>query len=128
MAEITYLEALREALVEEMDRDENVFCMGEDIGAYGGAFGVTRGMLDEFGPQRVRCTPISEATVVGAAIGAALTGHCEARRVGRSTPPKKTSATAADTSFHSTDPRGSRTIFRAVSMMAKRINTVIAPT
>jgi len=57
-----------------MLRDPRVFLMGEDIGAYGGAFGVTRGLLAEFGPERVRCTPISEATIVGAATGAALTG------------------------------------------------------
>jgi len=49
MAEITYLEAIREALFEEMDRDENVFCLGEDIGKYGGAFKVTEGLLDKFG-------------------------------------------------------------------------------
>ena len=53
MAEITYLEAIREALVEEMDRDENVFCMGEDIGAYGGAFKVTDGLMSRFGESRV---------------------------------------------------------------------------
>jgi pyruvate/2-oxoglutarate/acetoin dehydrogenase E1 component len=74
MPELTYWQGLQAALRDAMQRDPRVFLMGEDIGAYGGAFGVTRGMLDEFGPQRVRCTPISEATVVGAAIGAALTG------------------------------------------------------
>ncbi len=74
MREITYWQALQEALREEMQRDPSVFLMGEDIGVYGGAFGVTRGLLDEFGPQRVRCTPISEATIVGAATGAAVTG------------------------------------------------------
>jgi pyruvate/2-oxoglutarate/acetoin dehydrogenase E1 component len=72
--ELTYWQALQEALREEMQRDPHVFLMGEDIGAYGGAFGVTRGLLAEFGAERVRCTPISEATVVGAATGAALTG------------------------------------------------------
>jgi pyruvate/2-oxoglutarate/acetoin dehydrogenase E1 component len=72
--ELTYLKALQEALWEEMRRDPRVFLMGEDIGEYGGAFGVTRGMLEEFGPERIRCTPISEATIVGAATGAALTG------------------------------------------------------
>ena len=65
-------EAIREALTEEMTRDERVFLMGEDIGLYGGAFGVTRGMLDRFGPERVVETPISEAGFVGLAIGAAL--------------------------------------------------------
>ncbi len=74
MREIPYWQALQEALRAEMLRDPSVFLIGEDIGAYGGAFGVTRGMLEEFGPERVRCTPISEATIVGTATGAALTG------------------------------------------------------
>lgn len=72
--EITYAEAVREALRQEMLRDQNVFLIGEDVGAYGGAFKVTKGMLEEFGPERVRDTPISEAAIVGAAIGAALMG------------------------------------------------------
>ena len=72
--EITYLEAVREALTQEMRRDPEVFLLGEDIGVYGGAFGVTRGMLEEFGPERVRDTPISEAAIAGAATGAALMG------------------------------------------------------
>src|SRR5512133_3389555 len=72
--EITMLEAVREALVQEMRRDENVFLIGEDIGVYGGAFGVSKGMLDEFGPERVRDTPISEAGIAGACVGAALMG------------------------------------------------------
>jgi pyruvate dehydrogenase E1 component beta subunit len=72
--EITYLEAVREALIQEMRRDPEVFLLGEDIGVYGGAFGVTRGLLEEFGPERVRETPISEAAIAGAAIGAALMG------------------------------------------------------
>lgn len=74
MPEMTYAEALRSALREEMIRDERVFLFGEDIGRYGGAFGVTFGMLDEFGPERVRETPISEAAIVGAATGAAMAG------------------------------------------------------
>lgn len=74
MPEITYSEAIRTALREEMIRDERVFLFGEDIGRYGGAFGVTFGLLDEFGPERVRETPISEAAIVGAATGAALVG------------------------------------------------------
>ncbi len=74
MRELTYWQALQEALREEMARDPRVFLMGEDIGSYGGAFGVTRGLLAEFGAERVRCTPISEATIVGAATGAAITG------------------------------------------------------
>lgn len=74
MAEITYLEAIREALTEEMERDPNVFLMGEDIGAYGGAFKVTEGLLAKFGESRVIDTPISEAGFVGAAAGAAHMG------------------------------------------------------
>jgi pyruvate/2-oxoglutarate/acetoin dehydrogenase E1 component len=74
MREIPYWQALQEALREEMTRDASVFLIGEDIGAYGGAFGVTRGMLADFGAERVRCTPVSEAAIVGTAIGAALTG------------------------------------------------------
>jgi 2-oxoisovalerate dehydrogenase E1 component beta subunit len=74
MAEITYLEAIRQALFEEMDRDSNVFCLGEDIGAYGGAFKVTEGLLERFGADRVIDAPISEAAIVGAAAGAAHLG------------------------------------------------------
>jgi pyruvate/2-oxoglutarate/acetoin dehydrogenase E1 component len=72
--ELTYREAVREALTLEMRRDERVFLMGEDIGVYGGAFGVTLGMIDEFGPERIRETPISEGVIAGAAVGAALVG------------------------------------------------------
>jgi pyruvate dehydrogenase E1 component beta subunit len=72
--EISYAEAVREALRMAMRQDERVFLLGEDIGVYGGAFGVTDGLLDEFGPERVRDTPISEATIAGAAIGAAVIG------------------------------------------------------
>ena len=74
MAEITYLEGIRQALFDEMERDRNVFVMGEDIGAYGGAFKVTEGLLDRFGEQRVIDTPISEIAIVGAAAGAAHMG------------------------------------------------------
>lgn len=74
MPEITYAQALKDAMSEEMRRDEHVFLLGEDIGPYGGAFGVTRGMIEEFGPERVRDTPISEAAITGAAVGAAMTG------------------------------------------------------
>jgi pyruvate/2-oxoglutarate/acetoin dehydrogenase E1 component len=74
MAETTYLEAIREGLVEEMQRDENVFCLGEDIAVYGGAFKVTEGLLEKFGERRVIDTPISEAGIVGAAAGAAHMG------------------------------------------------------
>lgn len=74
MKQIRYSEALREALREALKADPRVLLLGEDIGVYGGAFGVTRGLLAEFGPDRVRNTPISETSVVGAAVGAALTG------------------------------------------------------
>src|SRR3954454_14152040 len=74
MAEITYLEAIREALFEEMERDPAVFCLGEDIGQYGGAFKVTEGLLERFGAERVIDTPISETGFVGAAAGAAHMG------------------------------------------------------
>ncbi len=71
----TYLEAIRMALVEEMRRDPNVFLLGEDIGAYGGAFKLTAGLLAEFGPERIIDTPITESGIIGAAIGAALMGR-----------------------------------------------------
>lgn len=75
MKEIIYRDALREALREEMQRDKTVFLLGEDIGRYwGGAFKVTNGLAEEFGDERVRDTPISESTIVGAAVGAAITG------------------------------------------------------
>jgi pyruvate/2-oxoglutarate/acetoin dehydrogenase E1 component len=74
MRELTYAEALREGLRQVMRQDERVFAIGEDIGVYGGAFGVTAGLRDEFGEQRVIDTPISEAGIAGACIGAALTG------------------------------------------------------
>ncbi|HXB70716.1 MAG TPA: alpha-ketoacid dehydrogenase subunit beta [Candidatus Acidoferrales bacterium] len=70
----TYLEAIREGLWEEMERDPNVFLIGEDIGVYGGAFKVTAGFIEHFGERRVVDTPISEAAIVGAAIGAGLMG------------------------------------------------------
>ena len=74
MPEVTYLEALRQGLREEMQRDERVFILGEDVGRYGGAFKVTDGFMDEFGDRRVIDTPISEAAIVGAAAGAAHLG------------------------------------------------------
>jgi 2-oxoisovalerate dehydrogenase E1 component beta subunit len=74
MAEVTFLEAIREGLIEEMERDPSVFLIGEDIGAYGGAFKVTEGLLQRFGEARVIDTPISEAGFVGAAAGAAHMG------------------------------------------------------
>jgi len=71
---MTYREAVRDAMSEAMRRDEDVFVMGEDIAEMGGSMGVTQGMLDEFGPERVRNTPISEMAIVGAGIGAAVSG------------------------------------------------------
>jgi len=75
MPELTYLEAIRSALFEEMQRDPRVFVIGEDVGTYGGAFRVTQGFLETFGPTRVVDTPISESAIVGASIGAALFGQ-----------------------------------------------------
>ncbi|MFL5890407.1 MAG: alpha-ketoacid dehydrogenase subunit beta, partial [Solirubrobacteraceae bacterium] len=74
MAVMRYREALNAALREEMQRDEAVFLMGEDIGVFNGAFKVTAGLLDEFGERRVRDTPISENTIVGMGVGAAMLG------------------------------------------------------
>jgi pyruvate/2-oxoglutarate/acetoin dehydrogenase E1 component len=75
MADRTYLEAIREALVEEMRRDPKVFVLGEDVGPYGGAFGVTQGLFEEFGELRCLDTPISESAIVGVSVGAALRGY-----------------------------------------------------
>ncbi len=74
VARVTYRDAMREALREALQRDERVFLAGEDIGRYGGCFAVTKGLLDEFGPVRVRDTPLSESAFVGAGIGAAIAG------------------------------------------------------
>ena len=74
MPTLTFLEAIRQGIWEEMERDPSVFLLGEDIGVYGGAFKVTAGMLDKFGEDRVIDTPISESAIVGAAVGAALMG------------------------------------------------------
>ncbi|HYL06762.1 MAG TPA: alpha-ketoacid dehydrogenase subunit beta [Thermoanaerobaculia bacterium] len=74
MTAVTYLEAIRQALWEEMESDPKVFLLGQDVGTYGGPFRVTAGMLDRFGPERVIDTPISESAMVGAAIGAAILG------------------------------------------------------
>jgi pyruvate/2-oxoglutarate/acetoin dehydrogenase E1 component len=74
MAELSYREAVRDAMSTAMRRDEDVFIMGEDIAEMGGSMGVTQGMLEEFGPERVRNTPISEMAIVGAGIGAAIAG------------------------------------------------------
>ncbi len=74
MPQLTYLEAIRQGIWEEMERDPTVFCLGEDIGIYGGAFKVTDGFIDRFGAERVIDTPIAESAIVGAAYGASLTG------------------------------------------------------
>jgi pyruvate/2-oxoglutarate/acetoin dehydrogenase E1 component len=74
MREITFSEAIREAMVEEMRHDPSVFLMGEDVGTFGGVWGVSAGMLEEFGEERVRDTPISEIAIIGAGLGAAMMG------------------------------------------------------
>ncbi len=74
MPPVTYVEAIRQALTEEMARDSRVFVLGEDVGAYGGAFKATEGLMDRFGGERVIDTPISETAIIGAAIGAAYSG------------------------------------------------------
>jgi pyruvate dehydrogenase E1 component beta subunit len=74
MPTLTYREALRQAMQEEMRRDDRVFVMGEDVSAYGGSYAVTKGLADEFGEKRVRDTPIAESIIVGAGIGAAMNG------------------------------------------------------
>jgi 2-oxoisovalerate dehydrogenase E1 component beta subunit len=73
--DVSYLDAIREALAEEMRRDPKVFVLGEDVGPYGGAFGATQGLCDEFGEMRVIDTPISESAIIGVSIGAALRGY-----------------------------------------------------
>jgi pyruvate dehydrogenase E1 component beta subunit len=75
MRTLTFTQIIRETLAAELRRDPSVFLMGEDIGVYGGAFGVTRGLIDEFGPERIRDTPISEQALTGIAIGAAAAGR-----------------------------------------------------
>ncbi|MBC8504166.1 MAG: alpha-ketoacid dehydrogenase subunit beta [Chloroflexi bacterium] len=74
MREITYSEAIREAMAEEMRQNSDVFLIGEDVGTFGGVWGVSNGMLDEFGEERIRDTPITEAAIVGAGLGAAMMG------------------------------------------------------
>lgn len=74
LVETTYREAMRDAMREALQRDERVFLMGEDVGAYGGCFAVSLGLLEEFGPERIRDTPLSESAFVGAGIGAAIAG------------------------------------------------------
>jgi pyruvate dehydrogenase E1 component beta subunit len=74
MTKSTYREAIRAALREALAEDSRIFLMGEDVGRYGGAFACSRGLLEEFGPQRIRDAPLSESTFVGAGNGAALNG------------------------------------------------------
>lgn len=74
MRELKYIEAVNEAIREEMERDERVFVIGEDVGILGGGFGATKGLLEQFGPKRIRQTPISESGFTGLGVGAALTG------------------------------------------------------
>ena len=74
MAEMTLREAISKALREALDQDDRVFMMGEDIGAYGGAYAVTRGFFEDYGSDRIRDTPISESVFVGAGVGAAMIG------------------------------------------------------
>lgn len=74
MKEMTYAQAICLAMTEEMRRNQDIFLMGEDIGVYGGSFGVTKGMIEEFGEERIKDAPISEAAIVGSAVGAAITG------------------------------------------------------
>ena len=74
MREIEYIKAVTEALDEEMERDKDIFLIGEDIGQYGGVFGATKGLYRKYGPERVKQTPISESAIVGSAMGAAITG------------------------------------------------------
>jgi len=74
MRQLTYRDAVREGIREAMHKDERVFLMGEDVGRYGGCFAVSKGLLEEFGPERIRDTPLSESVFVGAGIGAALGG------------------------------------------------------
>src|SRR5919108_4400242 len=74
MPELTYLQAISDGLREEMRADDSVFCLGEDVGAFGGAFKVTDGFIDEFGPERVWDTPLAESGIIGTAVGAAVEG------------------------------------------------------
>ena len=74
MAELTYREAVARAIAQEMERDPSVYFLGEDVAAAGGVFKTTEGLLDRFGPERVRDTPISEQAIIGAAMGAAMNG------------------------------------------------------
>jgi pyruvate/2-oxoglutarate/acetoin dehydrogenase E1 component len=97
---MTYLQAISDAMREEMRADERVLVMGEDIGVFGGAFKVTDGFIDEFGPSRVMDTPLAESGIVGTAVGAAVSGCA---RLPRCSSP--TSSRAASTSSSTSRPR-----------------------
>ena len=97
MAELTYAQALNAALHEEMARDPAVWVLGEDIAAgRGGIFGVTRGLLDRFGAERVRNTPLSEEIIVGTAVGAAVTGTRPVAKPTRPPRPRQPAASSDD--------------------------------
>ena len=124
--EMSYQEAIREALREEMVNDERVFLMGEDIGLHGGAFGVTRTLYDQFGPERVRNTPISENTIVGAATGAAI-AHAQATRhiaLGRVSTSVENTPNQGATSAHAVSAPSDVTNSRQV---ASRVEWVTKP-
>ena len=119
MAEMTYLEAISDGLREEMRRDEAVFCLGEDIGAFGGAFKVTDGFVEEFGAGRVLDAPLAESAIIGAAIGVSRTrsapNSSNRPAVTLKAPPK------APTSSPSTTTRSSAAIsFRSAAEIAFR--------
>ena len=92
MAIKTYLQAINDAMRQEMERDENVFIIGEDVGKFGGCFGVTQGLFDKFGERRVRDTPITESAIVGAAAGAAASCLQDDRPTDRPAPARPASA------------------------------------
>ena len=102
MAEMTYLQAISDGLREEMRRDDAVFCLGEDIGAFGGAFKVTDGFLEEFGADRVLDTPLAENMIIGASIGAAIEGMRPVRRCSSrtSSPAGSTSSSTSPAKLH----------------------------
>ena len=80
MSAVTYLEAIGQAIREEMQRDDAVFMLGEDVGNYGGAFKVSAGLLEEFGSERIIDTPMAEDAIIGSAVGRSLDGHEANRR------------------------------------------------
>ena len=111
----TLVEAIRQGIWEEMERDPTVFVIGEDVGAYGGAFKVTDGLIDEFGRERVVDTPISEGAIVGAACGAALMGMRPVADAVRRSPPR-----ARDCSPFARRPCGSWHVEQAMPPRSSR--------